>query len=104
MPWAISCTPPFNSCAQTNTRSLSFAYAGRVPRGALPQRAEPRERDAVRVVAEPVHGVRPPLHLLLRPRLRGARRPALRRPLRRLDPGEDERRRGAARGARAHEL
>src|SRR5206468_1061243 len=45
--------------------------AGRVPRGALPRRAQPREGDAVRVVAEPVHGMRPPLHVLLRPRLRG---------------------------------
>ena len=33
---------------------------------------------AVRLVAQPVHGLRAPLHVLLRPRLRAARRPARR--------------------------
>src|SRR5262249_49381372 len=41
-------------------------YAGRVPRGALQGRAQPRQGDGVHLVAQPVHGVRPPLHLLLR--------------------------------------
>ena len=61
----------------------------------MPERAQPRPRDAVRLVAQPVHGLRPPLHVLLRPGLRAAGRPPVRRPLRPLDPGEDERRRGA---------
>ncbi len=54
-----------------------------------------------KLVAQPVHGLRAPLHLLLRPALRAARRPALRRTLRALDPREDERRRGSPPGARA---
>ena len=58
-------------------------------------------RDAVRVVAQPVHGLRPPLHVLLRPGVRGPRRPARRRPLRAEHPREDERGRGAAARARA---
>ena len=54
-----------------------------------------------RLVAEPVHGLRAPLHVLLRPRLRAPRRPAVRRPLRALDPRQGQRRRGAAPRARA---
>ena len=76
------------------------AVARRVPRGALPKRPEPRPGDAVRLVAQPVHGLRPPLHVLLRPRLRAPRRPALRRPLRHVDPRQDQRRRGAPPRAR----
>ena len=53
------------------------------------------------LVAQPVHGLRAPLHLLLRPGVRGARRPARRRPLRALDPRQGQRRRGSPRGARA---
>ena len=56
---------------------------------------------ALRLVAQPVHGLRAPLHVLLRPRVRAARRPARRRALRHVDPGEGERRRGAAARARA---
>ncbi len=80
-----------------------FVYCGdarRVPRGAVQGRAEPRPGHAVRVVAQSVHGLRPPLHLLLRPGVRATRRPALRRPLRHVDPREGERRRRAARRAR----
>ena len=40
--------------------------------------AQPRQGHAVRLVAEPVHGLRAPLHVLLRPRIRAARRPAVR--------------------------
>ena len=47
------------------------------------------------LVPEPVHRLRPPLHVLLRPRVRAAGRPAGRRPLRPLDPRQGERRRGA---------
>src|SRR5581483_11234775 len=78
--------------------------ARRVPRGAVPQRAQPGAGDAVRLVAQPVHGLRPPLHVLLRPRLRGARRPSLGRPLRLEHPRQDERRDGSATRARAAEL
>ena len=45
------------------------------------------------LVAEPLHGVRSPLHVLLRPGLRASRGPARRRPLRDLHPREDQRRR-----------
>ena len=38
------------------------------------------------MVAEPVHGLRAPLHVLLRAGVRGARRPRRGRPLRSLDP------------------
>ena len=73
----------------------------RVPRRALPHGAQPRQGDAVRVVAEPVHGLRPPLHVLLCPRLRAAGRPPLRRPLRPHDPRQAEHRRRPPRRARA---
>ena len=56
---------------------------------------------AVPVVAQPVHGLRAPLHVLLRPPLRAACRPPVGRPLRPLDPREAERRRGSATRARA---
>ena len=42
----------------------------------MPERAQPRQGDAVRLVAQPLHGLRAPLHVLLRPRVRAARRPA----------------------------
>ena len=59
----------------TDTNICSIVRHGRrVPRGAVPHRAEPRQGDAVRLVAEPVHRLRPPLHVLLRPRLRAAGR------------------------------
>ena len=45
-----------------------------------------------------LHGLRAP-HVLLRPRLRAARRPTGRRPLRAFDPGEGERGRGLAQGS-----
>ena len=78
----------------TDTNICSIVTHGRrVPRGALPHGAEPRQGDAVRVVAEPVHGLRPPLHVLLRPRLRAAGRPPRRRPLRAHDPRQAEHRR-----------
>src|SRR5712691_977142 len=64
----------------------------RVSRRALQDRPEPGQGDGLQVVAEPVHGLRPPLHVLLRPPFRAPLRPPVRRPLRRLDPGEDERR------------
>ena len=68
------------------TYVLSSPDAGRVPRGAVQGRAQPRQGHAVRLVAQPVHGLRAPLHVLLRPRLRAARRPAVGRPLRHVDP------------------
>src|SRR5260221_2676799 len=70
--------------------------AGRVPGGAVQGRAEPGGGDAVRVVAEPLHGLRAPVHVLLRPGLRAASRPSVRLAVRDVDPGEVERRRGAA--------
>ena len=63
------------------TYVLSWSDARRVSAGALPQRPEPRQGDALRVVAQPVHGLRPPVHVLLRPALRAPGRPSLRRPL-----------------------
>ena len=78
--------PSIQSRAAIRTYVLCCGDAGRVPRGAVPERAQPRQGDAVRVVAEPLHGLRAPLHVLLRARVRAARRPALRRPLRTLDP------------------
>ena len=75
--------------------------AGRVPDRTVQVGADAGPRDAVQVVAQPVHGLRAPLHVLLRPALRAARRPAVGRPLRSLDPREVERRRGPAAGARA---
>ena len=75
--------------------------ASGVPDRALQVRAQPGPRHAVQVVAEPLHGLRPPLHVLLRAELRASRRPAVRRPLRALDPREDERRRGPRPRARA---
>ena len=47
-----------------------------VPRRAVPERAQPRQGHGLPLVAEPVHGLRAPLHVLLRPRLRAPRRPA----------------------------
>ena len=72
---------------------------GRVSRRALPERAEPGEGYGVRLVAEPLYGLRAPLHVLLRARLRAAGRPAVRRSLRTLDSGEGERGGGASAGA-----
>ena len=63
-------------------------------------RAQPRQGNAVRLVAEPVHGLRPPLHVLLRPGLRAAGRPPRRRSLRAHDPRQAERRRRSPRRAR----
>ena len=81
------------------TDVLCSRHAARIPRGPVPQRAQPGQGHAVRLVAQPVHGLRAPMHLLLRPRLRGRRRSALRRPVRALDPRQDQRRRRAAAGA-----
>ena len=72
------------------------AHAGRLPRRAVPLRAEPRHRHALRLVAQSVHGLRSPLHVLLRAGFRAPGRPARRRPLRHLDPRQDERGRGPA--------
>ena len=55
---------------------------------------------ALQLVAEPLHGLRPPLHVLLRPGLRAARRPARRTTVRHLDPSQDQRRRGPSPRAR----
>ena len=86
----------------TRTDVLSSTDARRLPRRTVPGRAQPRAGHALRVVAQPVHGLRPSLHLLLRPRLRAARRPSGRRPLRHVDPRQAERRRSAALRAAAH--
>src|SRR6187549_823277 len=67
-----------------------------VPRRAVSERAQPRQGHGLPLVAEPVHGLRAPLHVLLRPCFRAPRGPALRRALRALDPREGQRRRGAA--------
>src|SRR5450432_73621 len=67
----------------------------RISRGAVPVSAQPCPRHALRLDSQPLHGLRAPLHVLLRPRLRAARRPAGGRPVRHLDPHQGERRRGA---------
>src|SRR5215203_7176813 len=67
---------PLNTVAAARTHVLSCARAGRVQGGTVPDGAQPCARDAVLVVAEPVHRLRAPLHVLLRARLRAARGPA----------------------------
>ena len=85
--------------------SITFGHGpGGVPRGAVPGGAQSREGHAVRVVAQPVHGLCSPLHVLLRAGLRAARRSAFGRRVRTVDPGEDERRRRAAPRAGADDL
>ena len=79
---------------RTGVRIISDACL--LPRRALQGGAQPRQGHALRMVAESVHGLRAPLHVLLRARVRAARRPPLRRPLRHVDQGEAEHRRGAA--------
>src|SRR5919106_607608 len=75
--------------------------ARRVPAGALQVRAQRGARHALPLVAQPVHGLRAPVHVLLRPPVRAARRPTVRRPLRPFDPRQDERGGGTAARARA---
>src|SRR5205814_8869971 len=84
------------SCRLGRTYVLYSTRAARVPRRAVQGRAQSREGNGVFLVPEPVHGLRAPLHVLLRPRVRAAGRPALGRALRDVDPREDERRRSAA--------
>ena len=79
-------------------------HADRVSRRALQERPQPGQGHGLQVVPEPVHGLRAPLHVLLRPSLRKAIGPAVGRPLRDVDPSEDERRRRVAEGARARDL
>ena len=81
--------------------TIGHRDVGRVSRRALPLCAQPGAGDGLRLVAQPVHGVRPPLHVLLCARVRAARRPAVGRSLRHEHPRQDERRRGAAPRARA---
>ena len=81
------------SLAKANICSYTSPGDRRVPRRAVPERAQPRQGHAFQLVAEPLHGVRSPLHVLLRPGLRAPRRPAGGRPLRHLHPSEDQRRR-----------
>ena len=76
-------------------RHLLAHVPANVSRGALPDCHQPRRRDAIQVVAQPVHGLRPPLHVLLRAeRSRSAPTVAFGRPLRPIDPGQGQRRRG----------
>ena len=74
---------------RTRTYVLYWRHARRRTARSRADRAQPGQGDAVRVVAEPVRRLRPPLHVLLRARVRGARRPAVGRPLRPLDPRQD---------------
>ena len=99
--WPSICQP-WDCPSRTNV--LISDHAAGVSRGALPVGPEPGQGHDVRLVAEPVHGLRPPVHVLLRPGVREARGSAVGRPLRRLDPGQDERRRGAPARAGAAEL
>ncbi len=90
--------------ATDRTYVLSWADAGRVSGRAVQGRAEPCQRHALRLVAQPLHGLRPPVHLLLRARIRASRRPPVGPPLRDVDPREAQHRRSPAGGARAREL
>ena len=72
-----------------------FILDGCAPSGSSPARQPSPQCGACRSSGpQPVHGLRAPLHVLLRPPLRAARGPPLRRRVRALDPREDERRRG----------
>src|SRR5690606_17442306 len=83
---------------------LSPRHAEHLPRGALQVCPQSLQRNAFSLDAEPVHGMRASLYLLLCPDLREARGPSVRRPLRYIDPGEDERRAGALLGVEATQL
>src|SRR5207253_1298748 len=52
------------------TYVLSSGRARRIPGGAVQGRAQPRQGDALRLVAQSLHGLRPPVHVLLRPGVR----------------------------------
>ena len=78
--------------------------ASGIPRGALPLGHQQGHRHALSLVAQSIYGLRPSLHVLLRPCVRGTGRPSFRRPLRPVDPGEGQRRRRPRTGARAPEL
>src|SRR5205085_8533482 len=56
------------SRSMNRTDVLSFRDEARVPRGAVPNGPEPRDRNVVPLVAQSVHGLRAPLHVLLRSR------------------------------------
>ena len=74
-------------------------------RRTLQDGAQSRHRAQLRVSldAEPIHGLRASLHPLLRQGLRTPGRAAERRPLRPIDPGENQRRRCAPARTRAQE-
>src|SRR5262249_24161700 len=82
--------------SDTWTRSYTDCHAGGVPRGALSQRPQSRAEHAVQVVAEPLHGLRASLHVLLRARLRAARRSPRGGGIRPLGAREDQCGRGPA--------
>ena len=89
-----------SSTSARDARMSSPGYSSSPCKAAPLRRRRVRRACRLQVVAQPLHGLCSPLHLLLRPGLRGARRPPVRRPLRTVDPRQVERRRGAARGAR----
>ena len=69
------------SLASTNICSI-LPRAGRIPRGAVQAALNRVRGHAFRLVAQPVHGLRPPLHVLLRQGVRAAGRPSVGRALR----------------------
>ena len=91
--------PIGHGLAESNVCSILIDHARRLPRRAVPFGAQPGERDGLPVEPQPVHGLRASLCLLLRARFRAPRRPPVRRSLRDEPSGQDQRRRGAPRGA-----
>ena len=55
---------------ESNGCSILRNHATGVSRGALQDGAEPRQGHDLQLVAQPVHGLRAPLHVLLRPGVR----------------------------------
>src|ERR1700752_5098803 len=70
-----------SSLAQIRTYVLPSTDARRVPDRAVQIGADAGARDAVPLVDQSVHGLRAPLHVLLRPPLRAACRSSVRRSL-----------------------
>ena len=94
-------TRPVGAPCRDRTYVLLCPSASRLPDRALQVGVDRRPRDALQVVVEPVHGLRAPVHVLLRQALRAARRSPVRRSVRPVDSHQAKCRRGAPARARA---